>query len=156
MSLDHPFEEPTAIRTNLGALFVSLELSRSPWLITSLSPTGARKCPKHGVSAWNVAALLARLSDLKQSACADRKIFSCHRHSRGGVGRVLDLSRAADEGVESHVVDPASIAASRRRRRAKTDKIDGEALVRYRTYIITTRRITSGKLLKYRNGLLMA
>jgi hypothetical protein len=28
------------------------------------------------------------------------------------------------------VVDPASIAASRRRRRAKTDRIDGEALVR--------------------------
>jgi transposase len=34
------------------------------------------------------------------------------------------------EGIESHVVDPASIATSRRRRHAKTDKIDGEALVR--------------------------
>jgi len=34
------------------------------------------------------------------------------------------------EGIESHVVDPASIATSRRRRRAKTDKIDGEALLR--------------------------
>jgi hypothetical protein len=33
------------------------------------------------------------------------------------------------EGVESHDVDAASIATSRRRRRAKTD-IDGEALVR--------------------------
>ena len=32
--------------------------------------------------------------------------------------------------MENHVVDPASIATSRRRRRAKTDKIDGEALVR--------------------------
>jgi hypothetical protein len=35
-----------------------------------------------------------------------------------------------DEGIESYVVDPVSIATSRRRRRAKTDKIDGEALVR--------------------------
>ena len=35
-----------------------------------------------------------------------------------------------NEGIESHVVDPASIATSRRRRRAKTDGIDGEALVR--------------------------
>jgi transposase len=35
-----------------------------------------------------------------------------------------------NEGIESHVVDPASIATSRRRRRAKTDKIDGEALLR--------------------------
>jgi transposase len=34
------------------------------------------------------------------------------------------------EGIESYVVDPASIATSRRRRREKTDKIDGEALVR--------------------------
>jgi transposase len=34
------------------------------------------------------------------------------------------------EGVESHVVDPASIATSRRRRRAKTDKLDGETLLR--------------------------
>jgi hypothetical protein len=35
-----------------------------------------------------------------------------------------------NEGIESHVVDPASIATSRRRRRAKTDRIDGDALVR--------------------------
>jgi len=34
------------------------------------------------------------------------------------------------ERIESHVVDPASIATSRRRRRAKTGKIDGEALLR--------------------------
>jgi transposase len=52
MSLDHPFEEPTAIRTNLGAIFVSLELSRSTWLITSISPGGGEKMSKHGVSRW--------------------------------------------------------------------------------------------------------
>ncbi|ACL62520.1 transposase IS116/IS110/IS902 family protein (plasmid) [Methylobacterium nodulans ORS 2060] len=34
------------------------------------------------------------------------------------------------EGIESYVVDSASIAVSRRHRRAKTDRIDGEALVR--------------------------
>ena len=32
--------------------------------------------------------------------------------------------------IESHVVDPASIVTSRRRRRVKTDGVDGEALVR--------------------------
>jgi transposase len=35
-----------------------------------------------------------------------------------------------NEGIESHVVDAASIATSWRRRRAKTGKIDGETLVR--------------------------
>src|SRR6266851_7819807 len=33
-------------------------------------------------------------------------------------------------GIESHVVDPASIAVPRRARRAKTDAIDGETLLR--------------------------
>jgi transposase len=33
-------------------------------------------------------------------------------------------------GVESHVVDPASVAVPRRQRRAKTDAIDGETLLR--------------------------
>jgi transposase len=35
-------EKPTAIHTDLGAIFVSLKLSRSTWLTTSLSP-GARR-----------------------------------------------------------------------------------------------------------------
>jgi transposase len=33
-------------------------------------------------------------------------------------------------GIESHVVDPASIAVPRRQRRTKTDAIDGETLLR--------------------------
>jgi transposase len=34
------------------------------------------------------------------------------------------------EGIENHIVDPPSIATSRRRRRAKTDKIRGQSLIR--------------------------
>ena len=33
-------------------------------------------------------------------------------------------------GIESHVVDPASIAVDRRKRRRKTDAIDADALLR--------------------------
>jgi hypothetical protein len=40
---DHEPKGQTAIRTDLGAIFVSLELSRSSWLITSLSPGGGEK-----------------------------------------------------------------------------------------------------------------
>jgi transposase len=35
-----------------------------------------------------------------------------------------------DNGIESHVVDPASIAVDRRKRRRKTDAIDAEGLLR--------------------------
>jgi transposase len=58
-------QSPTAIRTDLGAIFVSLELSRSTWLITSLSPGGGEKMSKHTVRSGDVAGLRARFSQLK-------------------------------------------------------------------------------------------
>jgi hypothetical protein len=42
----------TAIRTDLGAIFVSLELSQSTWVVTSLSPGGGEKMSKHSLSHW--------------------------------------------------------------------------------------------------------
>lgn len=58
MPADRP-EEPTAIRTDLGAIFVSMELSRSNWLMTSLSPGSGEKMSKHTVHGGDVAGLLA-------------------------------------------------------------------------------------------------
>jgi transposase len=124
-------EAPTAIRIDLGAIFVSLELSRSKWLITSLSPGGGEKMSKHAVAADDIAGLLARFAELKRKAQARTgRYFPTIVIQEAGldgfwIHRVLQA-----EGIESHVVDPASIATSRRRRRAKTDKIDGETLVR--------------------------
>ena len=77
MSFDHHSKEPTVILTNLGAIFVSLELSRSTWLITSMSPGGGEKMSKHSVSAGDIGALLACFSELKQKALSrTRKSFS--------------------------------------------------------------------------------
>ena len=124
-------EPSTAIQTDLAAIFISLELSRSIWLITSLSPGSGEKMSKHSVRAGDVAGLLARFSELKQKAFArTRKSFPIVVIQEAGLDGFW-LHRALErEGVESHVVDPASIATSRRRRRAKTDRIDGEALLR--------------------------
>jgi hypothetical protein len=47
----HRPEAPSAIRSDLGAILVSLELSRLTWLITSLSPGGSEKMSKHSVPA---------------------------------------------------------------------------------------------------------
>ncbi|ULJ72579.1 IS110 family transposase [Rhizobium gallicum] len=127
----HRSEAPTAIRTDLGAIFVSLELSQSKWLITSLSPGGGEKMSKHAVATGDVAGTLARFAELKRRARARTgqcfPIIVVQEAGLDGfwIHRVLEA-----EGIESHVVDPASIATSRRRRRAKTDRIDGEALVR--------------------------
>jgi transposase len=127
---DRP-EAPTAIRTDLGAIFISLELSRSRWLITSLAPAGGEKMSKHVVRGGDVAGLLERFVQLREKTRARTgKVFPFVVIQEAGldgfwIDRVLQ-----NEGIESHVVDPASIATSRRRRRAKTDRIDGDALVR--------------------------
>ncbi|MCI0438752.1 MAG: IS110 family transposase, partial [Chloroflexi bacterium] len=68
MSLEPRFDEPTAIRTHIGAIFVSLELSRSKWLVTSVSPGGGEKMSKHCVVAGDVASLLSRLEELRRKA----------------------------------------------------------------------------------------
>ena len=124
-------EAPTAIQTHLAASFVSLELSRSIWLITSLSPASGEKMSKHSVRAGDVAALLARFSELKRKASERTgKSFPIVVIQEAGLDGFWLHRVLQSEGVESHVVDPSSIATSRRRRRAKTDRIDGEALLR--------------------------
>ncbi|MGH9808306.1 MAG: IS110 family transposase [Terriglobia bacterium] len=127
---DRP-EAATAIRTDLGVIFVSLELSQSTWLITSLSPDGGEKTSKHAVRGGDVAGLLERFAQLREKARArTEKVFPFVAIQEAGLDGFWIHRVLRKEGIESHVVDPASIATSRRRRRAKTDRIDGEALVR--------------------------
>jgi transposase len=131
MLLDHPSDEPTAIRTQFGAIFVSLELSRSTWLITSLSPGKGERMSKHSVKAGDIAGLLTLFAELERKAAIRTgqtyPIITIQEAGLDGfwLHRVLQ-----QEGIESHVVDPASIATPRRRRRAKTDRLDGETLLR--------------------------
>jgi transposase len=113
-----------------GIVAVSLELSRSKWLVTSLLP-GSEKMSKHMVAAGDVTALLALLGRRRRQA--EERV--------GGPVRVIAIAEAgldgfwlhrllAANGIESHVVDAASVAVPRRRRRGKSDGIDGETLLR--------------------------
>src|SRR5437879_7885366 len=129
---DRP-EAPTAIRTDLGAIFVSLELSRSTWLRTSLAPGGGEKMSEQVVRGGNVAGLLECFARLREKARARTgKVFPFVVIQEAGLDGFWIDRALQNEGIERSVVDPASIATSRRRRRAKTDGIDGEALVRAR------------------------
>jgi len=122
--------EQVAIHTQLGAIFVSLELSQS-WLVTSLSPGNGEKMSKHFVRAGDRAGLFERFSWLREKALAKTgRIFPIIVIQEAGLDGFWLHRALVGEGIESWIVDPASIATSRRRRRAKTDKIDGEALVR--------------------------
>jgi len=69
MSLD-AHEKPAAIRTHISAIFISLELSRSRWLITSLVPGGGQRMSRHSVEAGDLAGLLARFWAIRGKASA--------------------------------------------------------------------------------------
>src|SRR5215212_3716631 len=120
-----------AIDVSLAAVFVSLELSRSPWLVTSLSPGNGERMSKRSVGSGDVAGLRDHVARLRAKAQARTgKTFPVIAIYEAGLDgfwlrRVLER-----EGIECHVVDAASVLTSRRRRKAKTDRIDGEALLR--------------------------
>ncbi|WP_157177991.1 MULTISPECIES: IS110 family RNA-guided transposase [Sphingomonadales] len=123
--------QPAAIRVDLGAIFVSLELSKSTWLVTSLSP-GTEKMSRHSVPGGDMPALLACLGALRDKVeVREGQRYRVIAIQEAGLdGFWIHRSLASEDWVTSHVVDAASIAVSRRHRRAKTDRIDGEALVR--------------------------
>src|ERR1700738_2927394 len=125
-----PVPKQTEIRADCATLFVSLELSRSTWVATSLAP-GSKKMSKHTLAGGNGRELLNLLARLKtraeQRIAAPIKIVAIHE---GGLDVFWIHPLLEATGVESHVVDPASVAVPRRHRRAKTDTIDGETLLR--------------------------
>jgi transposase len=86
---------------------------------------------KHSRRNGNVPGLLRRFAQLREKAQArtgQRFLIIMIQEARLDgfwMDRVL-----RKEGIENHIVDSASIATSRRRRRAKADKIHGESLIR--------------------------
>ena len=120
----------TAARAHDITLFASLELSKSKWVVTINSP-GSEKFSRHGVEGGDGSGLLDLLSRSRAKAEQGYGV---------GVKTVVIQEAGLDgfwihrlllaEGIESHVVDAASIAVARRHRRAKTNSIDGETLLR--------------------------
>jgi transposase len=113
-----------------ATLFVALELSLTRWIVVAGAP-GENKAGKHAVVVCDGPGLLALLDRLRKRAEQRRggpiAVAVMQEAGRDGfwVHRLLEA-----HGVHSHVVDPSSIAVNRRSRRAKTDRIDGEAMLR--------------------------
>lgn len=125
-------ERPAAaIQTHLAAIFVSMELSRSTWLITALLPGNGEKMSKYATPAGSIAGLLDLFRRLREKSQGKTgQIWPIIAIQEAGLDGFWLHRALVKEGIESHIVDAASIAVSRKRRRAKTDRIDGEMLLR--------------------------
>jgi transposase len=120
----------TPIAGDIGTLFVAIELSQKSWLVTLHSPDRDR-LSRHRVEAGDHAGLLALIGRVRERAARALgeapRVTSCYEAGYDGfwLHRILQAA-----GIVSHVFDPASIAVDQRARRAKSDRIDGELLVR--------------------------
>jgi transposase len=113
-----------------NTLFASLELSKARWLVTVSAP-GSEKLSKHAIAGGDGGALLELLTRL-QTRVEGRIGANVHvvLIQEAGLDGFWIHRLLTQNGIKSYVVDPASIAVNRRARRAKTDAIDGETLVR--------------------------
>ena len=87
---------------------------------------------RHTVVGGDIGGLVTRLIDLRGKARARTgKLYPMVVVQEAGLdGYWLHRSLNQESWIESHIVDASSIAVSRKRRRAKTDRIDGEAMIR--------------------------
>jgi transposase len=107
----------------------ALEMSEKKWVLAVQLP-GVKRHTRHvsGASGEELATLIERL----KARCAASghpiaRVISTHEAGREGFWLARFLTR---RGVEVHVMQPSSLPVDRRARRAKTDLIDVEMLLR--------------------------
>src|SRR5438046_5787866 len=121
-------DTPTA--GHCGTIFVAIELSQRSWLVTLRSPD-KDKMSRHKLEGGDHAELLALVGRVRERAAralgAVPAVVSCYEAGYDGLWLHRLLLAA---GITNYVFDPASIAVDQRARRVKTDRIDGEKMLR--------------------------
>ena len=121
-------DTPTAAQ--FGTIFVAIELSQKSWLVTLHSPD-KDKLSRHKLEGGDDVELLALISRVRERAARALggvpAVVSCYEAGYDGFWLHRLLLAA---GITNYVFDPASIAVDQRARRVKTDRIDGEKMLR--------------------------
>jgi transposase len=106
-------------------VYMAMELSNEKWRLAFGDGTRRRKA---GIAADDIVALTAQIDKVKAKwgLAADIQVVGCYEAGRDGFWLHRQL---AELGIDNRVVDAASIEVSRRARRAKTDRLDAQALL---------------------------
>src|ERR1700685_3221024 len=120
----------TPITERIGTIFVAIELSQKTWLVTVHSPD-KDKISRYKVQGGDHASLLALINRVRDRAARTLgvapAVASCYEAGYDGFWLHRLLMAA---GVTNPVFDPSSIWLDQRARRVKTDRIDGETMLR--------------------------
>src|SRR5881394_930964 len=115
-------------KSSAEILYVALELSRKEWKL-GFSDGKKPQIRKVAIKAGDLEAFKREIEKAKQrlGMAGAAEVRSCYEAGREGFWPHRALT---EMGIENMVVDPASIEVNRRQRRAKTDRMDVEKLVR--------------------------
>jgi transposase len=111
-------------------VYVAVELSVSSWLVAARS-AGAEKSRLHRIQGGDTTTLLALITELRSRASTKLglavDVACCFEAGRDGfwLHRLLTA-----HGIAAYVLEPTSILVNRRARRAKTDRLDAEGMLR--------------------------
>ena len=120
---------PAAVN-EVATLFVGFELSKKAWLIGLYAPELGKTISRHKIAGGDVNAALALVAmAMRRLGKLGRPVRVVSIYEAGYDGFWLHR-RLKAVGIENRVVDAASIPVDRRARRAKTDRIDLELLIR--------------------------
>ncbi len=111
---------------NETILYMALELSNKKWKL-GFSNGKKNRITTIAAGDWIDLHTQMDLAKQKLKLAEECRIVSCYEAGRDGFWIHRDLEA---EGIENHVVDSSSIEVSRRKRRAKTDRVDVKALLR--------------------------
>lgn len=114
--------------TSEPVLFVALELSAKKWKVGTTVGLG-QKPRETSIESVEFESLLEEIDKAKErfGLSSDVRVVCCYEAGRDGfwIHRWL-----TSQGIENIVVDPASVAVDRRKKRAKTDRLDLGMLLR--------------------------
>jgi transposase len=111
---------------NGGTLYMALELSNRKWKL-GFSNGERSRITTIDAGDWVDLHRQMALAKQKLRVTTECRIVSCYEAGRDGFWIHRGLTA---EGIENHVVDSSSIEVNRRKRRAKTDRVDVKALLR--------------------------
>ena len=108
----------------------AIELSKASWIVVYSTPL-SDKFSRYTLKACDWKGLLELIERVRSRVSGELQrpveVITCYEAGYDGfwLHRLLEA-----HGVRNHVIDPASLQVNRRARRAKTDRIDAEQLLR--------------------------
>ena len=119
-------------RTHNGAVrcVLAIELSKKSWIVAVNTPL-SNKISRHTLTPCDGKGLLDLCERIRTRVAGETKkrveIVSCYEAGYDGfwLHRLLEA-----HGIRNYVIDPTSLQVDRRARRAKTDRVDVERLLR--------------------------